>query len=41
MITVEDIVRAAERLAGKHVPTPLLEYEQVNELVGGRVLFKP
>jgi threonine dehydratase len=40
MVTIDDIIEAHARLRGKHVPTPLLEYEQVNERVGGRVLFK-
>jgi len=32
--------RAAERLKGKAVVTPLLEFEALNEAVGGRVLLK-
>lgn len=40
MVTIDTILQAHARLLGKHVPTPLLEYEQVNEAAGGRVLFK-
>jgi len=34
------IAEAHERLNGHHVVTPLLEYPSINEMVGGRVLFK-
>ncbi|MBW5434067.1 threonine/serine dehydratase [Bradyrhizobium canariense] len=40
MITIDTIGQAYARLRGKHVLTPLLEYEHINDLVGGRVLFK-
>src|SRR6218665_2778150 len=40
MLTIDTISQARTRLLGKHVLTPLLEYEQVNEAVGWRVLFK-
>lgn len=40
MVTLDGILQAHARLLGKHVLTPLLEYEQINERVGGRVLFK-
>ncbi|SMF18499.1 L-threonine ammonia-lyase [Tistlia consotensis] len=36
-----DIETAAARLAGKAVVTPLLEYPELNERLGGRVLLKP
>lgn len=41
MITIEEIAQARTRLLGKHVVTPLLEYDQINDRLGGRVLFKP
>ncbi|GLR91835.1 threonine ammonia-lyase [Bradyrhizobium iriomotense] len=40
MITINDISEARSRLNGMQVVTPLLEYDQVNDRVGGRVLFK-
>lgn len=40
MVTIDTIRQASARLLGKHVLTPLLEYEQINDLVGGRVLLK-
>ena len=40
MVTIEDISQARSRLKGKHVVTPLLEYDQINDRVGGRILFK-
>lgn len=40
-VTLEDIHAAAERLEGRHLRTPLLEYALINEAAGGRVLFKP
>ena len=39
-ITIDDIFRATERLKGKAVRTPLLEYDILNEKVGRRVLIK-
>jgi threonine dehydratase len=39
--TVADIRRAAERLDGKAVETPLIESEALNERFGARILFKP
>lgn len=36
-----DIEAAAARLAGKAVVTPLLEYPELNERLGGRLLIKP
>lgn len=41
MITIEDVSQARARLLGKHVVTPLLEYDRINDRLGGRVLFKP
>lgn len=41
MITIEDISQARARLQGKHVVTPVLEYDRINDRLGGRVLFKP
>ncbi|GGF50492.1 serine/threonine dehydratase [Azorhizobium oxalatiphilum] len=41
MITLDTITEAASRLKGHHVVTPLLEYEQLNQRLGGRILFKP
>ncbi|MCP3395053.1 threonine/serine dehydratase [Bradyrhizobium sp. CCGB12] len=41
MITIEEISRARTRLHGKHVVTPMLEYDRINDSLGGRVLFKP
>jgi len=40
MIAISDIQRAAERLRGKVVHTPLLESDWLNNSLGGRVLFK-
>jgi len=40
MITASDIRKAAERLRGVAVVTPLLEYPLLNEQVGGRILLK-
>jgi threonine dehydratase len=40
MITANDIRKAAERLRGVAVVTPLLEYPMLNERVGGRILLK-
>ncbi|GLR84635.1 threonine ammonia-lyase [Bradyrhizobium iriomotense] len=40
MITIDDISQARSRLHGKQVVTPLLEYDHVNDRIGGRVLFK-
>ena len=40
MIEISDIQRAAERLRGKVVRTPLLESDWLNNYLGGRVLFK-
>jgi len=40
MIEISDIQRAAERLRGKVVRTPLLESDWLNNSLGGRVLFK-
>jgi len=34
------IAEAYRRLEGHHVITPLLEYDSINEIVGGRVFFK-
>lgn len=39
--TFADIEAAAKRIAGKAVVTPLLESEEVNKRIGGRVLIKP
>ncbi len=36
-----DIEAAAARLAGQAVVTPLLEYPELNERLGGRLLIKP
>ena len=38
---IADIRRAAERLSGLIVETPLLESPALNERFGGRILFKP
>lgn len=38
--TFEDVLGAAGKIAGKAVPTPLLESATVNQRLGGRVLFK-
>lgn len=38
---IADIRRAADRLSGLAVRTPLLESEALNRKLGGRVLFKP
>ena len=38
---IADIRRAAERLSGLIVETPLLESPVLNERFGGRILFKP
>ncbi|PWL18908.1 pyridoxal-5'-phosphate-dependent protein [Falsochrobactrum shanghaiense] len=40
MMDFSAISEAYDRLQGRHVRTPLLEYGQINELLGGRVLFK-
>ena len=40
MISIEDIRKAAERLKGVAVKTPLLENPVLNDRVGGRVLMK-
>ncbi len=37
----DDVIRAARRLAGVTVRTPLLESERLNALCGGRILLKP
>jgi threonine dehydratase len=39
--TFEDVVAAARRLKGHAVRTPVLEYAELNELLGTRVLIKP
>jgi threonine dehydratase len=36
----DDVVRAAERLAGLAVKTPLIEHPALNERTGGRILLK-
>ena len=38
--TMDDVLSAAERIAGKAVPTPVLESPVLNERVGGRLLVK-
>lgn len=40
MIEISDIHRAAERLQGNVVRTPLIESDWLNNTLGGRVLFK-
>jgi len=40
MIDISDIQRAAERLQGNIVRTPLIESDWLNDQLGGRVLFK-
>jgi len=40
MVTIDDIRKAAVRLDGVAVRTPLLEYPRLNERVKGRVLLK-
>lgn len=40
VLRFDDIMAAADRLAGRAVMTPLLEAPLLNELVGGRVLVK-
>ncbi|MCX8995940.1 threonine/serine dehydratase [Rhizobiaceae bacterium BDR2-2] len=40
MLSFDSIAEACARLKGRHVVTPLLEYEPLNEMSGGRVLFK-
>jgi len=40
MLDFELIRQAQARLKGHHIVTPLLEYEPINEMLGGRVLFK-
>jgi threonine dehydratase len=40
MIEISDIHRAAERLRGNVVRTPLIESDWLNNTLGGRVLFK-
>jgi threonine dehydratase len=37
----EDVLRAAERLRGVAVHTPLLRSDRLDELTGGRILLKP
>ena len=37
----DDVLRAAERLAGVAVRTPLLRSERLDELTGGHILLKP
>lgn len=39
-ISIHDIEKAAERLAGKAVITPLIESPALNEKLGGRILLK-
>jgi len=39
--TRDDVLRAAERLRGVAVHTPLLRSERLDELAGGRVVIKP
>ena len=41
MLQLEDIERAAARLEGIAVPTPLLPCPALDEMTGGRVLLKP
>jgi threonine dehydratase len=38
--TVADVRRAAERLAGLALPTPLLSHPLLDEMTGGRILLK-
>ena len=38
--TFDDVLAAAERIAGRAVETPLLESAALNERVGGRILLK-
>lgn len=38
---IADVRRAADRLSGLIVRTPLLESQALNERLGGRILFKP
>jgi threonine dehydratase len=38
--TIADVRRAAERLAGLALPTPLLSYPLLDEMTGGRVFLK-
>lgn len=40
-ITIDDVRSAASQLKGKAIRTPLIENPELNEKVGGRVLFKP
>jgi threonine dehydratase len=40
-VTFDDVLSAAEQLAGLAVETPLLESPALNERLGGRVLIKP
>lgn len=40
LITLEDIEKASIRLTGQCYKTPLLEYDDLNTRVGGRVLIK-
>jgi len=40
MLNIDDINLAAERLKGRIVETPLLESLYLNEMLGGRILFK-
>ena len=39
-IGLSDIQAAADNLRGQHIYTPILENEQLNRRLGGRVLFK-
>jgi threonine dehydratase len=39
--TIADVRRAADRLRGHIVETPLIESKALNERFGGRILFKP
>jgi threonine dehydratase len=39
--TRDDVLRAAERLAGVAVHTPLIRSDRLDELTGGRILLKP
>ncbi|MFQ5610307.1 MAG: threonine/serine dehydratase, partial [Woeseiaceae bacterium] len=41
MIDITDVERAAARLAGVAVRTPLIENRELNDIAGGRVLLKP
>ncbi|WP_411816011.1 threonine/serine dehydratase [Hyphococcus sp. DH-69] len=41
LISADGVMRAAERLKGKAIRTPLIESVVLNEAVGGRVIIKP